>query len=175
MIRRSAFLAAALFLAGCAAQGPFPSLAPRPAELEDMSVEPVRPEPVVADDPALAERIAALTGEARAGWRAFEAEAGAAERAAAASGASGSDSWLAAQQALSRLEAARGRTMAARAALDELALERQGQPTSPARPAAHRSRDRGSGSDRRPPAERDWSGSGATSQFAAACRFASAT
>ena len=132
MIRRFLLLAAALILPGCAAQGPFPSLAQRPAELEDASVDPVRPDPVVADDPALAERVAALVGEARAGWLEFEAEAGAAERAARASGPEGSDSWLEAQQALSRLEAAGGRTMAAREALDELALARQSQPTSPA-------------------------------------------
>ena len=132
MIRRFAFLAAALSLAGCAAQGSFPSLAPRPAEQIDMSVEPVRPDPVVADDPALAERLAALIAEARAGWRAFEAEAGPAARAARGPGPSGSESWVVAQQAISRLEAARARTMAAHADLDRLALERQDQPTSPA-------------------------------------------
>jgi len=87
---------------------------------------------VIADDPALAERIAALTAEARAGWRDFEAEAGATERAAGTAGAAGSDSWLVAQQAISRLEASRARTMAARAELDRLALERQDRPTSPA-------------------------------------------
>jgi hypothetical protein len=132
MTRRFAFLAAAMILAGCAVQGPFPSLAPRPAEQIDMTVEPVRPDPVVADDPALTERIAALSAEARAGWRDFEAEAGAAEHAAAASGPRGSESWVIAQQAISRLEAARARTMAARTDLDRLALERQDQPTSPA-------------------------------------------
>jgi hypothetical protein len=124
--------AAALLTAGCVAQGSFPSLAPRPAEQIDMSVDPVRPDPIVADDPALAGRIAALTAEARAGWRDFEAEAGAAARAARASGPAGSDSWVVAQQAISRLEAARARTMAAGAELDQLALERQNLPTSPA-------------------------------------------
>ena len=132
MIRRFAPCAAALLLAGCVAQGTFPSLAPRPAEQIDMSVDPIRPDPMAADDPALAARVAALVAEARAGWREFEAEAGPAERAASASGPAGSDSWVVAQQALSRLEAARGRTMAARAGLEELALERQDQPTSPA-------------------------------------------
>ena len=132
MSRRLALLAAVALLGGCAAHGTFPSLAPRPAELEDMSVEPVRPDPVIADDPALTERVGALTREARAGWRDFEAEAGPAERAAAAAGPRGSDSWIAAQQALSRLEAARARTMAARAELEQFALEREDQPTSPA-------------------------------------------
>ncbi|HST36666.1 MAG TPA: hypothetical protein VLK25_08570 [Allosphingosinicella sp.] len=132
MIHRFACLAAALSLAGCAAQGPFPSLAPRPAEQMDMSVDPVRPDPVIADDPALAQQLAGLVAEARAGWRDFETEAGPAARAVAASGPSGSDSWVVAQQAISRLEAARARTQAARSDLDRLALERQDQPTSPA-------------------------------------------
>jgi hypothetical protein len=126
-----AALAAAL-LAGCVSQGPFPSLAPRPAEMEDWSEEPVRPVPVVADDPALVARIAALLGEVRVGQRAFEAEAPVAERIAAKAGARGSDSWLEAQQAISRLEAARGATGAALAELHALDLARASAPTSEA-------------------------------------------
>ncbi|HYJ52095.1 MAG TPA: hypothetical protein VEW04_02900 [Allosphingosinicella sp.] len=127
---------AATLLAGCVSQGPFPSLAPRPAELEDWSEEPVRAVPVVADDPALSARIAALLGEARTGQRAFEAEAPAAERVAARAGARGSDSWLEAQQAISRLEAARGSTGAAVAELHALDLARASAPTSEADQAA---------------------------------------
>src|SRR5204862_4912131 len=130
-----AALAAAL-LAGCVPQGPFPSLAPRPAEQEDWSEEPVRTAPVVADDPALRGRIAALLDEARSGQRDFEAEAPAAERSAARAGARGSDSWLEAQQAISRLEAARGRTGAALGDLQALALARAAAPTSEADQAA---------------------------------------
>jgi hypothetical protein len=127
---------AALLLAGCVSAGPFPSLAPRPAEQEDWSEEPVRPIPVVADDPALRARIAALLDEARAGQRAFEAEAPGAERAAARAGREGSDSWLEAQQAISRLEAARGRSGTALADLHALALARAAGPTSEADQAA---------------------------------------
>jgi hypothetical protein len=123
---------AAALLAGCVSQGPFPSLAPRPAEREDWSEEPVRTAPAVADDAALGARIASLRAEARAGWSAFEADLGAAERTAARAGAQGSDSWIEAQQALSRLEASRGRTMQAAEELHQLRLARAGAPTSAA-------------------------------------------
>jgi hypothetical protein len=135
--RRIAFagLAAAL-LAGCVSQGPFPSLAPRPAESEDWTGEPARAAPAVADDPALRARIAALLDEARAGARDFDADFGPAERAAAQAGAEGSDSWIEAQQAISRLEAAGARTGEALAGLHQLRLEREGRPTSAADLAA---------------------------------------
>ena len=120
----------ALVLAGCVSQGPFPSLAPRPAESEDWTEEPVRTAPAVADDPALRARAAALLDEARAGLRDFDADFGAAERAAAQAGSEGSDSWIEAQQAISRLDVARGRTGEALAGLHQLRLDREGQPTS---------------------------------------------
>lgn len=133
MTRRSSlFVPVALMLAGCVAQGPFPSLAPRPAEQIDMSVDPVREAPEVANDAALRREIEALASEARGGWRDFEAELGVAERAAAAAGPRGSESWVAAQQAVSRLEAARARTMAAAAELERLSLARADLPTSAA-------------------------------------------
>lgn len=128
-------LAAAL-AAGCVSQGPFPSLAPRPAEREDWSEEPVRTAPAIADDPALRARVAELLAEARAGARAFDADFGAAERAAAHAGPEGSDGWIEAQQAISRLDAARGQTGEALAELHQLRLARAGQPTSAADLAA---------------------------------------
>jgi hypothetical protein len=128
---RSAFpaLLAAALLAGCVAQGPFPSLAPRPDELMAIE-EPVREAPRAADDAALRTRVAALLEEVRAGARGFDADHEAARRAAARSGPTGSDAWVEAQQAISRLEAARGRTMAAAAELHQLALDRADVPTS---------------------------------------------
>ena len=118
-------------LGGCVTEGPFPSLAPRPDERLAIE-EPVREAPVVADDPALQSRIAALLGEALQGERTFDADYGAAARAAGRAGATGSDSWIAAQQALSRVEAARGGTSDAAAQLHQLALERAGQAMSAA-------------------------------------------
>jgi hypothetical protein len=110
--------------AGCAEPGPYPSLAPRPAEkayAEDAEERKPTPQP---DDPALAGAIDRLLDAARAGAAQFDAALPAARTAAAAAGGTGSDSWLEAQQALSRLEAARARTTAAVADLDRLAVER---------------------------------------------------
>jgi hypothetical protein len=125
-----------MLLTGCVSQGPFPSLAPRPAESEDWTEEPVRAAPAVADDPALRARVAELLAEARAGARESDADLGSAERAAAHAGAQGSDSWIEAQQAISRLEAAQARTGEALTELHQLRLARAGQPTSPADLAA---------------------------------------
>ena len=118
-------------LAGCVTEGPFPSLAPRPDERLSIE-EPVREALIVADDAALRTRVAALLGEARQGERTFDADYGAAARAMGRAGPTGSDSWIAAQQALSRVEAARGRTSDAATELHQLALERSGQATSAA-------------------------------------------
>jgi len=123
-------------LTGCVSQGPFPSLAQRPAELEDWSEEPAHVAPVTADDAALRTRIAALIGEARAGDRAFDADLPAAERATVRIGAEGSDSWIEAQQAISRLQASRGRTDEAASELHQIRVARSGQPTSAADLAA---------------------------------------
>jgi hypothetical protein len=136
MKRRIITLAAVVSLAGCVSQGPFPSLAVRPAELEDWSEEPVRIAPVAAEDAALGRQVAGLLAEARAGWRDFEADLAAAERAAAGAGAQGSDSWIAAQEALSRLEAARSRTGQAIEELHQLRRARADLPTSGADLAA---------------------------------------
>lgn len=125
----SAF-AAALLLAGCVAEGPFPSLAPREAEREISLEEPVREAPDVPADPALTARAAELLAAAQAGERDFDAAYDAAAAAARNAGAWGSESWVVAQQALSRLESARAETMRALAALDLLAIERADEPTA---------------------------------------------
>lgn len=123
-------------LAGCVSRGPFPSLALRPAEQEDWTEEPVHAAPAVADDAAVRTRIAALLAEAREGARAFEADLTASERATAHPGPEGSDSWIEAQQAISRLQASRGKTDDAATELHRLRLARSGQPTSAADLAA---------------------------------------
>jgi hypothetical protein len=115
--------------AGCAAPGPYPSLAPRAAEkayAEDAEERKPVPRP---DDPALAGEIDRLLAEAKAGAAQFDSAFPAAQRAAGAAGAAESDAWIEAQQALSRLESARARTTAAQADLDRLAVERAGAGT----------------------------------------------
>ena len=124
-----AILVPLVLAAGCAAPGPYPSLAPRPAEkayAENAEERKPTPQP---DDPALAGEIDRLLAEAKAGGVEFDSALPAAQAAASRAGASGSDSWIEAQQALSRLETARARTTAALADLDRLAVDRAGAGT----------------------------------------------
>src|SRR5438132_799312 len=121
-------LGAAAALVGCAQDGPFPSLAVRPAErqyAEEARREPTAPA-ALPDDPAVAARAAALAAEARLGEDEFNEAYRAAAALAARAGAAGSDSWSEAQQALSRAAAARGRTTAALVEMDAFAVEQAG-------------------------------------------------
>ena len=120
-----AILVASALAAGCAAPGPYPSLAPRPAEKVYAGEDERQPTPQ-PEDPALAEEIGRLAGAAKAGAAEFDAALPAAEAAVAAAGAAGSDGWIEAQQSVSRLEASRARTTAALAELDALQVERTG-------------------------------------------------
>ena len=131
-------LLAAPLAAGCASQVGFPSLAERPIERAlagrptppclagaDPAQLPPRTVPVAApSDPALPARLEQLLAGARSGASAFTAARTATERAVAAAGAPGSDSWAAAQTSLSRLEAARTPTTRALSELDALLLAR---------------------------------------------------
>ena len=111
-----------LSLAACAAPpGQPPSLAPRSAEAIDPRL-PVRAEPVLAaPSAALAARLAELIASARGSDAEFGPAAAAAERLAATAGAAQSESWIAAQQALSAAVAARGPTARALGDIDALA------------------------------------------------------
>jgi hypothetical protein len=114
-----------LALAGCAAASANePSLARRPAE----AIDPRVPLAVVAVagpvDQALAGRLAQLVSDGRAGGQAFDAAVAEAEAAAAAAGPAQSESWIVAQQALSRLEAARAASTKALADVDSIASAR---------------------------------------------------
>ena len=129
MRRFSLLLPLAGLLAGCISPGPFPSLAQRPGE-NDPIEEPVRAAPAVANDASLRARLAELVGQARQGMAAFNLAYGPAERLARNAGASGSDSWVEAQQALSRLEASRGETTSTASELDQLNRARADLPTS---------------------------------------------
>ena len=118
-------------LGGCVgAQEAFPSLALRPAEIGRSTEEPVRPAVEVPSDPALRARLSALVEQARAGERDFSAMLGGADAAVARAGGAGSEAWVEAQLAVSRLEAARTATTRALAELDQLALARAQVATS---------------------------------------------
>ncbi len=128
--RLTAALAAASLIAGCAPSGDFPSLAVRPVE-RDLAAAPERPAPPEAPaDAQLTARIAELLAQVRQGESAFRAALPDAERATRAAGGAGTESWVAAQQEISRLEAARAPTVAALAELDRLGIERGNMPTA---------------------------------------------
>jgi hypothetical protein len=119
-----------LALSACSAPGgPYPSLQPRAAEAIDPRVpitRPVNDRPVTA---ALRGRLAALIEQARSGDAAFESAVSAAERLASAAGALQSESWIAAQEALTAAIAARRPTATALSDIDEIgarALQTQG-------------------------------------------------
>nr|WP_294810147.1 hypothetical protein [uncultured Sphingomonas sp.] len=123
-------------LTGCTqSPGAYPSLLPRPIEGGSFA-EPQRPAPVVAPDAALDKRIAEFNASLTAGNQQFAAAAQEAEAKVAVSRGipQGSDAWLDAQTALSRLESLRAPLLIALSDLEEIAIERgkAGQPPYPA-------------------------------------------
>ena len=111
-----------LLLGACASNGEFPSLQPREIERELAERDKAPPPPPIADDPRLTARARALVAGVREGDAVFASQAARAERAAARAGGAGSDSWVEAQQALSRAEAARALTVNVLAELDAFSL-----------------------------------------------------
>ena len=118
-------LIAMMAVTGCAnSTSHDPSLAPREAEAIDPRV-PIPDEiPTGQVDAALAERLQALVAGARAGVAQFEARQATADRLAAGAGPMASESWVAAQQALSLLVEQYGITARAVADIDRLAADR---------------------------------------------------
>ncbi len=117
--------AALLILPGCAGDLAYPSLAPRAVEKGDMVETPPVPT-AAALDPDVTTRVAALTAQARQGNAAFEA---ATRNGCAAIGrgqgvVQGSEAWVASQQAISIIEAARAPTVAALNDLDALLVDK---------------------------------------------------
>src|SRR5690242_12427335 len=127
---RKALVLTILALSACTAPGgPYPSLQPRAAEAIDPRVpveRPINDRPV---KPSLSAQLEQLVREAHAGETAFEPVAAQAERLASAAGAPQSESWIAAQVALSAAIAARKPTATAMGDIDALgatALKTQG-------------------------------------------------
>ncbi len=115
----------ALGLTACAATSVNePSLARRPAEAIDPRV-PIPSTPIAGPlDAALQAQLNTLLAAGQSGSADFDAEAGRAQSLAAAAGLAQSESWVQAQQSLSRLEGARSTTAKALADIDELAARR---------------------------------------------------
>lgn len=114
-----------LSLAGCAqSAGVGPSLARRPIESRDLSEPDGTATPPAPADAELQAQIEGLRDRARTGAREFDVLAPRAQSAAAAAGAEGSESWIAAQQLLSALESARAATTDALGRIDALLAAR---------------------------------------------------
>jgi hypothetical protein len=119
-MRRTALLFILALTACSAPGGPYPSLQPRAAEAIDPRVPLVRPindRPVTA---GLAARLAALIDQAQSGDAAFDGAASVAERLAGGAGPPRSESWIAAQEALTAAIAARRPTATAMGDIDEI-------------------------------------------------------
>jgi hypothetical protein len=101
--------------------GPEPSLAPRAAEGIDPRIPVTSAEPARPVDPALAAQLQALVTRATAAQDDFNRVEAEASRLATNAGALSSDSWIIAQQGLSRLIEQHGVTTGAAADIDELA------------------------------------------------------
>jgi hypothetical protein len=148
-VRTRLFLAipiAAVALGGCVAADGFPSLAQRPAERDVSIEEPVYPTVDVPSDPGLHARLADLQRQAAEGDRHFAAALGPAEAATARAGPANSESWIEAQQALSRLEAVREPTMRASRRWVRAGPRPRGAPRRGACRARHNGRLRGASS-----------------------------
>lgn len=119
-MRSGACLTLLLVTACSAPGGPYPSLQPRAAEAIDPRAPVVRPmngRPASAD---LEARLAALLDQARTGDARFISAVSQAERLAASAGAPHSESWIAAQEALTAAIAARKDTATALGDIDEI-------------------------------------------------------
>lgn len=123
---RTVLPVAALWLGGCAALGPvegYPDIGPRATETVDFLEPEPAPggadaaalPPLPAPDAATLALLGRIERDAAAGERAFAAMRAQAERAvsAARGAAVGSEAWVVAHQAISRLDAARAPTRAA--------------------------------------------------------------
>ena len=118
---KSAFLPLlpALLLASCAAPGTYPSLAPRPYEKAAPQTAP--PAPPAVSDAGLIAQVDGAVARAEAGQGAFDAALALADKAVAASDRRrGSESWIAAQMSISRLERTREPIQVALADLDAI-------------------------------------------------------
>ncbi|WP_243992668.1 hypothetical protein [Novosphingobium album (ex Hu et al. 2023)] len=119
----------ALLASACSTAGTYPSLALRDVERANGSAMPAVGEPagpVTSLPPASTDLVARLDGLvaiAREANTQFQSNRPAAERAVAAAGDTGSDSWSTASVAIARLESSRSSAMVALGDLDSLYVE----------------------------------------------------
>ena len=123
-MRTPAAIIPVLLLAGCASGNAPPSLLPRAAEAIDPRIPVVKPMNDRPVDPALATHLAELVAQARSSDAAFQPAAAEAQRLAEAAGGAQSETWIAAEQALSRAIASRDATVQALGDIDTLGANR---------------------------------------------------
>lgn len=125
-MRRLVPLLSLLMVGACTAPqaGQEPSLAPRAAEAIDPRVPIPDTVPSGPVDAALASKLDELVARARSGVPLFDAQLAKAERQSAAAGPGASESWVIAQQELSKLIEQFGMTTRAAADIDALASSR---------------------------------------------------
>ena len=120
MFRRAALIPILVSACTTTPGGHEPSLAYRAAEAIDPRV-PIASEVIAGPaDPALAARIGELLAQVRSGDAGFQAASSVAERLVASAGPAQSESWIAAQEALSAADAARAPTTRALGDIDAL-------------------------------------------------------
>lgn len=122
-MQRLIFLTVLLSLSACGKAGNFPTLNPRPIEAQaaGLLTEPAPKEGSVQPaNPAVSANIEKALSAARSGDTAFKNVLAGARSAAQGAGASGSESWIVAQMAVSNLEATRAPVKASLSDLDGL-------------------------------------------------------
>jgi hypothetical protein len=121
LIKISLCITLLMAMAGCAAKGDYPSLAPRPFERATQTPTVAPPTRLPATtDAALVQRVGNLVEKARAGVGAFNTALSQARPIVAASdGVRASERWIAAQMALSRVERTREPIESALAEIDD--------------------------------------------------------
>ncbi|UZK69707.1 hypothetical protein OKW76_01070 [Sphingomonas sp. S1-29] len=135
MSHRLLLAAFVTLVGGCAApDGDYPSLLPRPIEQTSFA-EPDRAVAEAAADPALEVKLAEQAEALASTGAAFDRAAAEAERLGrtARGAATGSEPWIAAQVALSGLDALRGATSETLTDIERIAIDRaaQGLPAYP--------------------------------------------
>jgi hypothetical protein len=123
-MRTPAAIIPVLLLSACASGNAPPSLLPRAAEAIDPRIAVVKPMNDRPVDPALAGHLAELVSQARSSDATFQSAAAEARRLAEAAGAAQSETWIAAEQALTRAIAARDATVHALGDIDALGADR---------------------------------------------------
>ncbi|HEX6661617.1 MAG TPA: hypothetical protein VF067_07095 [Sphingomicrobium sp.] len=107
-------------LSACASGNAPPSLLPRAAEAIDPRIAIVRPMNDRPADTGLAGRLSELVNEARSSDAAFQPAVAEAQRLAETAGAAQTESWIVAEQALTRAIATRDRTVHALSDIDAI-------------------------------------------------------